>query len=382
MLYNHPHSDAPLSRGGVCMKGNIYPTKTGYQVRFGRKITRRFKRGELALAERFLNGLRFKTDEGTFDARDYQQSNPLGFSYLVEKYLKAKAHLKAVKKYEQRLRFAVEAWDARNVKEIKYADIEDLINSLRPVKSPYYIKHIRDTLRQFFNWLVDRGELNKAPKMPPVKAAPGLRKIMTKDQQSAVLGRIYEITKDFNPRIHLAVQFLATYVNLRPAELLSVKEKAVDYERGVIFIEGEDEKTGAPKVVYLLDEDVAALKALGPSFPELFVFRHIKGSGAARPGAKFGPDYLQRWWNKACKYLGISGVSLYPGTRHSSVVHLRESYSPESIKRATGHKTNSAFDRYLQVSGSELRAMYARSKSANTDQQVINIFDPTRRKNS
>jgi hypothetical protein len=41
-------------------------------------------------ASRFLNGLRFKTDEGIFDARDYQKDNPLSFSNLVEKWLVVK----------------------------------------------------------------------------------------------------------------------------------------------------------------------------------------------------------------------------------------------------------------------------------------------------
>jgi hypothetical protein len=42
------------------MKGRIYPTKSGYQVRFGRKLTRHFK--TLLQAERFLTGVRFKVD--------------------------------------------------------------------------------------------------------------------------------------------------------------------------------------------------------------------------------------------------------------------------------------------------------------------------------
>jgi len=51
------------------MKGQIYKVRGGHQVRFGRKTTKWFK--HLVDAERFLNGARFKTDEGTFDVRDY-----------------------------------------------------------------------------------------------------------------------------------------------------------------------------------------------------------------------------------------------------------------------------------------------------------------------
>jgi hypothetical protein len=37
----------------------------------------------------------------------------------------------------------------------------------------------------------------------------------------------------------------------------------------------------------------------------------------------------------------------------------RKNYSPEQIERATTHSTNAAFERYLQVTGEELREMYA-----------------------
>ena len=47
-------------------------------VRFGRKITRRFR--SYGDAERFLTGVRYETDQGKFDIRDYQNSYPLGFA--------------------------------------------------------------------------------------------------------------------------------------------------------------------------------------------------------------------------------------------------------------------------------------------------------------
>ena len=62
---------------------------------------------------------------------------------------------------------------------------------------------------------------------------------------------------------------------------------------------------------------------------------------------------------QACENLGIEGVDLYGGTRHSTAVYLREiGHSPEAIKRATMHSTNKAFDRYLRISGSEVRPIY------------------------
>jgi hypothetical protein len=57
---------------------------------------------------------------------------------------------------------------------------------------------------------------------------------------------------------------------------------------------------------------------------------------------------LNRWWSRACAELGVSGVTLYPGTKHSTVTALGAVLTPEEIKRGgTGHQTSAAFERYL-----------------------------------
>jgi len=71
------------------MKGRIYPAKGGgHIVRFGREVSKWFK--TLAAAERFLTGLRYETDKGTFDIRDYAPGRPMAVENLVAQYLKAK----------------------------------------------------------------------------------------------------------------------------------------------------------------------------------------------------------------------------------------------------------------------------------------------------
>jgi integrase len=354
------------------MKGGVYKTQYGYQVRFG-SITKRFK--DLTLAERFLTGLRYETDRGTFDARDYQMDQPLGFANQVKRFLHAKRHLKAVAKYDQRLRFAVRAWENRNIKTIGFADMEDLLNSLVDAgHASYYIKHVRDTIRMFFRWLVDRQEIDHMPVIPPVRASMQYRKIIDKETQTRIINHLYEICHDTSPRIYIAVLFLASYINVRPAELLSIKESDIDLDRGVIWI--KQTKTGEPKYVHLLAEDVAMLAdEMAQSrrdgyLPSAYFFRHIKGHGPAARGSAMSRDYLWRWWARAAQGVGVEGVSLYPGTKHSSAVALRELHSPEAIRRSTGHKTNVAFERYLQVSGGELRSIYADTR---TDNKLITL---------
>jgi hypothetical protein len=101
------------------------------------------------------------------------------------------------------------------------------------------------------------------------------------------------------------------------------------------------------------------------SFGELYFFRHMEGRGGNASYTKFGKGYLYNYWKKACRNLGIRGVDLYGGCRHSSAVDLRKRHSPEAIKRATMTATNEAFNRYLEVTGDEPRGLYADTKTDN-----------------
>ena len=347
--------------GDIAMKGSLYFDGKRWHVSFytpDGKIHKRFS--DKNSAEIFRAGLALKHHEKQLDARDYRKDKPLGFTRQSEKWLHTKRNRKAVKKYEQRIRFAKEAWGHRNVKEINFGDIEDLLTSLEDRGlSSYYRKHIRDTLKMFFLWLSDREGI-RPPKIPQVAHSIAYRNLIDKETQERVLAEIHRLTWDDNPRIYIAIRFLATYINVRPNELCSIKEKDVDLSMGRILL--EKTKTGESKYIFLTNEDVAILRSMPRSFGELYFFRHTQGNGGAKPGSKFGKDYLYRCWRKACAGIGVAGVSVYPGTRHSSAVELRKDHTPEEIKRASMHSTNKAFERYLQVQGDELRSIYAATR--------------------
>lgn len=74
---------------------------------------------------------------------------------------------------------------------------------------------------------------------------------------------------------------------------------------------------------------------------------------------------------KACDNLGIEGVDLYGGTRHSSALALRDLISPEQIRRATMHGTNKAFERYFRIEGAEMKNVYNLTQTGGCDTAVI-----------
>jgi integrase len=133
------------------------------------------------------------------------------------------------------------------------------------------------------------------PDFPEVSFELSYRNTVDKDTQMAIVAEVYRLTYDLNPRI-LGIQWLCTYVNLRPWELINIKESHIDLKQGRILIPHPKEK--APKYIFMIDEDIEILHSMPRGFPEMFFFRHLKGNGAAKPGQQFGKDYLYKWWKK------------------------------------------------------------------------------------
>ena len=120
-------------------------------------------------------------------------------------------------------------------------------------------------------------------------------------------------------------------------------------------------KTGETKPVPILDEDIALFKQIQPVFPRSYFFRHENGKGGIKKGQKFGEKYFYKWWKRGCENIGIEGVDLYGGTRHSSAVALRKDFSPEQIRQGTMHQTNKAFERYFRIGADDIREIYKKS---------------------
>lgn len=137
---------------------------------------------------------------------------------------------------------------------------------------------------------------------------------------------------------------------------MKLREGDIDLSNGYLYFPHPKEKKY--KSVPLVREDVEILRSFGPSVPGLSFSRHDVGGSGTTPNEAFGPRFLYKWWKKACQNLGVEGVDLYGGTRHSSARALRVYRTPEEIKRATMHTTNKAFERYFDIEAEDLREIY------------------------
>jgi integrase len=198
-----------------------------------------------------------------------------------------------------------------------------------------------------YRWLKKRQEIQNIPEFPDVEFELGYRKTVDKETQNAILDDI----KAHEPfKVWLGIRFLATYISIRPMELMNVKWKEIDLANGYVYIPHPKEKKF--KAVPILPDDVSLLGSVQREMPSMFLFGGEK---------RYGVNRFYKAWIRACARLGIEGVDLYGGTRHSSARALRKFFSPEEIKRATMHSTNAAFERYFTMESDDVRSIYKRS---------------------
>ncbi len=392
-----------LNRIGDCMLGGIYseqkceicgssfvwePKRDGlfcpdhpkekatglFRVRFGRRINLRFSKYDSARKK--LLTMQCETDEKRFDIRDHLPDRPMAFDKLSDQWLSWKqkevspGHWRNLSRY---MFAAVDAWGDRNVKAIDYASIEDLVWSRSDISDKTRNMMV-SCYRDFFRWLKRRRiiQLHQIPEFPEISFKLGFRTLIDKETQEAVASEVFKLSWKINPKIYIGIRFLTTYISIRPGEMLSIKEKDIILEPGGIsgYLAVRYTKEKEPKLVPLLPEDVELIKSQPRGLPDLPYFRHLPGISGCKAGQPFGQKYFYKWWKRACENLGIEAVDLYGGTRHSSVCALGHKFSPEEIKHATMHATNTAFERYFRMDADKIQSVYAGTRTSHQNKGV------------
>ncbi len=351
------------------------PAAKGYIVRFGREISKRFS--TYAEAAQFLSGLRFKTAEGTLDVRDYCADNPLSFKTQAARWLVIKEKevgQETFRKYTRIIRKACAAWGDRNVKTISFGDIQDFLFA-DSIKSDKTRSDIRSCINHFFDWLVDREDIKK-PKIPKITFELGWRTLTDLDTQQSIISEVYRIAPQ--EKIAFGIELLATYTSLRPDDLRRIKEK--DYHDGFIRFERPTKRKNKGKLVQLLDEHAETwerLKAQHVALPHMPFFRHHNQSGV-KSDSCYGKDLFYKWWKKACSNLGIEGLDLYGGTRHSTTTAIAEMVDEATAKQASEHATNKAFARYCQA-GNKAAVSAAKLVSQRRNGTVQHLYNTNKK---
>lgn len=375
------------SKGGCfCLDHTQVSATKSFYVKF-KGVNKRFKNYQDAI--RFLSGVRYKSYENSFDPKDYQKDMPYGFTNLALKYLKRKESKKAYGHIKNKIGKACEYFGQRNIKDINGGEIEDYLYSIKgKVRSKnkdgeWAWKEIeitektrsdyKSTLHDFFVYCRKRGvlKLSDFPEFPEIKYELGYRKVTTWETQSKVIDQINK-KHVLNPKAGLAIEILAHYPKLRPDDIRRLIEGDYDQEHGTLVFTNPTKLKNKFKVVRLIPELKERLNEIVnayPGLPHIPLFRH--SPDAQTPEKPFGKNFLYKIWKNACKEIGLEGVSIYPGTKHTTTTEFAKRAGTEKAKQATG-LTNKAFERYC-LSEDETAFEMAEIRSQKSTGKVIDF---------
>ena len=335
----------------------IHPDQkaTRFRVKYA-KLYRRVSSYDEALA--LLGLFRGKAGEGTFDYREYLTARPLGFSNMTQRFLALKKKTMRPNGYRRYVDYDHKAcafFGGRPITQINTGDLEDFIHSLDQLSS-YTVKCHLDFVMSVLRWAKRRGDIKEVPEKPSWKWQQRMRRILDKQTQANVIEKVYEKYWQIFPRACVAIELLSVYPKIRPGELLQVKEKDIDLINGTICI-SQPKESRDPKFVRLVPQHVELIRSLPRGFGEMFFLRHDKGRGGRAQGSRLGKNLLYQLWTAACRELGIEGVPLYPGTKHTTASALARQFPSELVRKATGHASK-AFERYLILSEDDCLTLY------------------------
>jgi hypothetical protein len=321
-------------------------------VRFPGDIYQRFNSYEQA--SQSLNYLRYEKGnrKALFNPDDYRSIRPNSFGALKDKYLSRKTGHTTYRKIERFINMASKRFDKTNLREITGADIEDYLYSIQGISEKTRFNHMTQ-LRDFWKWCLKRGNiitLAEMPTFPDIHYELGYRNITDWETQEKVIYKVRELTYNINPKIWLGIDMLSTYTALRPDDLRRMTEGSLD-DNGFLIIYNPTKLKNKFKTIRLHPEHVQEWRECQtkyPALPSAYFFRHTKGISGCTENEQFGNKYLYKWWNRACELVGLKGVPLYPGTKHTTATETARMLGTDKARTASG-LTNKAFDRYCQV---------------------------------
>jgi len=312
-------------------------------------------------ALRLASRISYEIENRTFDptkyiARDFKE---FLFENYIQKWLAFSETKLKPSSFKDRKRIIksllIPFFKGKDIREIKAAHIQDFYLSLQERKiSKKTIWNILAELKAFLNFAKKREDIERVPAFPEVKYEEKPIVWLNQEQQKRILEAIPEEHKPI-------FTFLFTY-GCRPGEARALMWDAVDFENEIIYIKRTFSnrklvnipKEGKWKVLPMLPHIKEVLLKLAEKKKSMFVFSWRYGY--------YGERALPKIWKEACEKVGITGVSLYAGVRHSfAMQRLREGFSYEEIGACLGHSDVRTTRKYGRLMAQNLTRVFSRS---------------------
>ena len=338
-------------RKGCFCPDHLKVKATSFIVKFPGGIYQRYQSYEKATQS--LNYLRHEKGyrNKRFNPDDYRSLKPNSFVVLAPKYLATKKTLANYSRIKSIIETAAEYFGLTNIREISKGELEDYLYGIKGISEKTRSNRCSQ-LHDFWMWCLEREVITQAdfPRFPKINYELEARKITDWKTQEKVLLKVKEISYHINPKIWLGIDMLATYTALRPGDLRRVTESSFDDAEWLRILKPTKKKNNFKTIRMHPDhvQEWKEIKAKYPALPGASFFRHTKGICGCGENELFGDKYLYKWWNKAANLVGLHGVPLYPGTKHTTATETAKLLGTKKAEEASG-LTNKAFKRYCQV---------------------------------
>ena len=253
-----------------------------------------------------------------------------------------------------------EGLDGLSLSDLTTKHLRDFLTDERKRTSPQQARHCYVSLRVFFGFLVDEGQLNTSPmaKVNPPKLPKKIIPALTVEQVTALLA---SCGNDFYGVRDRAIVLLMLDTGLRAAELLSLTVAQIDVRGGgKLIVMGKGSKQ---REVFFGPTTATALKDYlrrreTVSTPALLINHYEEAltySGLAQ--------LLRRRGTTA----GIPAHAAHPhAMRHTfATLFLRNGGNVFVLQRLLGHATLAMTERYLTLTGEDLAAAHKQHSPAD-----------------
>jgi len=273
-------------------------------------------------------------------------------------------------------------WRGRTVRGLSYADLEDwhlwLSERVNPqTGKPISTKtqrNVSNAFKTFLRWLRRRGEIEDVPEFPAIKSEEYAPRILTLEQQNAVLAAI--------PWERRGAFLVAATEALRMSEVRALDLN--DHEHGKLRVAKavQGPRVGAP-IRSTKNRSAQWRELWSPELREWIEWRleqataesRLRGEVAlfwnpsARNAAKrWTPDAVERQWNRACKEAIGFVLPFQQGTRHTTLTALGQELPERVLREFSRHRDPRSLDHY--------------SKPRATPEAIVKVLRPRKRRSS
>jgi integrase len=263
-------------------------------------------------------------------------------------------------------------WYGRTVHDVDRASLEEwefwLFDRGLSAKT---VRNVMAGFRSFLSWVGDQRRGFVVPRFPWPELDEHQPTILSEKLQWNVLREIPEPKRG----IFLCMAFCL----VRPSEARALRVRDWEGDDLRVSRAAKDRKTRGTvrglksRNTKVLPVDIT-LELWLPEF--VSAERRIQdpdGPLFVNPDGKLGGWWsetaMRRAWATACKKAGVSGVSLYEGTKHSRATHLKAMGADDRIlARLMGHRDPRSVEKYARLQGSAIRnALFRLEKDRDRD---------------